>query len=56
MSCGLVALVSCAFLIPFRSSVICSFELQPRDATSVYVEVQGKIEDILVPAVDGYKE
>ena len=44
----LAALVSCAFIIPFPSSVMCSFELQPRDATSVYVEVEGKIEEILV--------
>ncbi len=44
----LAALVSCAFLIPFPSSVMCSFELQPRGATSVYVKVKGKIEKILV--------
>ncbi|NOZ39312.1 MAG: biotin/lipoyl-binding protein [Planctomycetes bacterium] len=44
----LAALVSGAFLIPFPSSVMCSFELQPRGATSVYVEVEGKIEKILV--------
>ena len=44
----LAALVGGAFFIPFPSSVLCSFELQPRDATSVYVEVTGKIEEILV--------
>ena len=44
----LAALVSCAFIIPFPSSVLCSFELQPRNATSVYVEVTGKVEKILV--------
>jgi len=44
----LAALVSGAFWIPFPSSVMCSFELQPHDATSVYVEVEGKVEEILV--------
>lgn len=44
----LAGLVSCAFLIPFPSSVLCNFELQPRGATSVYVEVAGKVEEILV--------
>ena len=44
----LAGLVSCAFLIPFPSSVMCSFELQPRGAASVYVEVPGQIEEIAV--------
>ena len=44
----LAAVVGGAFFIPFPSSVLCNFELQPREATSVYVEVQGKIEEILV--------
>ncbi len=44
----LAALVSAAILIPFPSSVLCSFELQPRNAASVYVEVEGKVEEILV--------
>jgi len=44
----LAGLVGGAFFIPFPSSVICNFELQPRGATSVYVEVPGKIEQILV--------
>jgi len=44
----LAGLVSAAFLVPFPSSVLCTFELQPRNATSVYVEVTGKVEDILV--------
>jgi putative peptide zinc metalloprotease protein len=35
-------------LIPFPSSVLCDFELQPRGATSVYVEVEGTLEEILV--------
>jgi len=42
----LAGLVSCAFLIPFPSSVMCSFELQPRGATSVYVDVAGRVEEI----------
>ena len=46
----LSGLVAAAFLIPFPSKVMCSFELQPRDATSVYVEVAGKIEQIAVEA------
>jgi putative peptide zinc metalloprotease protein len=48
----LAALVSGAFWVPFPSSVLCPFELQPRDATSVYVEVQGKVEAILVKPGD----
>ncbi len=44
----LAALVAGAFVIPFPSSVLCHFELQPRDATSVYVEVQGKLEEIAI--------
>ena len=35
-------------LIPFPSSVLCVFELQPHDAASVYVEVQGRLEEVLV--------
>lgn len=46
----LAALVAAAFMVPFPSSVMCSFELQPRDATSVYVEVQGRVEEIAVEA------
>ncbi len=41
-------LVAAMFLVPFPSKVMCSFELQPRNATSVYVEVAGKIEEIAV--------
>ena len=42
------SLITAAFLVPFPSKVICSFELRPRDATSVYVEVQGKVEEIAI--------
>ncbi|MCG8448372.1 MAG: hemolysin D [Pirellulales bacterium] len=37
-----------AFLIPFPASVMCRFELLPRGASSVYVEVEGTLEEILV--------
>lgn len=44
----LAGLISCAFWIPFPSSVMTNFELLPLNATSVYVEVDGKLEEILV--------
>ncbi len=34
--------------IPFPSSVICDFELQPHEATSVYVEVGGTLREVFV--------
>jgi len=37
----LAGVVSAVLLIPSPSSVHCLFELQPHDATSVYVEVEG---------------
>jgi putative peptide zinc metalloprotease protein len=39
----LFGLVAAALFIPFPSSVWCLFELQPHDATSIYVEVEGTI-------------
>jgi len=42
------ALVGGVLFIPFPSSVLCNFELQPRGAASVYVEVEGTLEEILV--------
>ena len=42
------ALIGSAFVIPFPSSVMCSFELLPRGATSIYVEVEGILEEVLV--------
>lgn len=44
----LTAFVSGVLLIPFPSSVLCDFELQPRGAASVYVEVEGTLKEILV--------
>ena len=44
----LASFVSGVFLIPFPSSVLCDFELQPRGASSVYVEVEGTLREILV--------
>ena len=40
--------MSGVLLIPLRSSVLCDFELQPRGAVSVYVEVEGTLKEILV--------
>ena len=48
----LAGLISCAFLIPFPSSVMCEFELLPRGAESVYVEVEGTLEEVLVQPGD----
>lgn len=44
----LVSLISGLLLIPFPSSVMCSFELRPRGAASVYVEVEGVLSELLV--------
>lgn len=35
-------------LIPFPSSVLCSFELQPHDAASIYVEGEGELKEVNV--------
>ncbi|MGI9457488.1 MAG: biotin/lipoyl-binding protein [Aeoliella sp.] len=43
----LFGLVSGVLLIPFPSSVLCPFELKPRGASSVYVEVEGTLTEIL---------
>ncbi|MCA9229823.1 MAG: biotin/lipoyl-binding protein [Planctomycetales bacterium] len=42
------ASVGALLLIPFPSSVLCEFELQPRGAASVYIEVEGTLDEILV--------
>jgi putative peptide zinc metalloprotease protein len=44
----LAGFVSGVLLIPFPSSVRCDFELQPRGASSAYVEVEGTLKEILV--------
>ena len=46
------AVVGGILFIPFPSSVWCLFVLQPHDATSVYVEVEGVLEDVDVKAGD----
>lgn len=44
----LAAVLGGVLLIPLPSSVLCDFELQPRGATSVYVEVEGTLKEVLV--------
>ena len=44
----LAAVVWAVLFIPLPSSVMCEFELQPRAAKSVYVEVEGTLEELLV--------
>ncbi len=44
----LAGLIASTFVIPFPSSVMCQFELLPRGATSVYVEVEGVLSEVLV--------
>ncbi len=46
---GLVtAVIAGIWFIPFPSSVMCDFELQPRDAASVYIDVAGTLEELFV--------
>jgi len=42
------AVIGAVLLVPFPSSVMCVFELQPHGASSVYVEVEGTLEEIRV--------
>ena len=44
----LAGFISGLLLIPFPASVFCPFELRPRDAASVYVEVEGILSELLV--------
>ncbi len=44
----LTAVFGGIWFIPFPSSVMCEFELQPRDAASVYVDVEGTLEEVFV--------
>jgi putative peptide zinc metalloprotease protein len=46
------AVVGAVLFIPFPSSVWCLFVLQPHDATSVYVVVEGVLEDVQVKTGD----
>jgi len=49
------AFVGGILFIPFPSSVLCNFELQPHGAASVYVEVEGTLEELLVESGDQVK-
>lgn len=42
------AVIGAVWFIPLPSSVICEFELQPRDAASVYVDVEGTLAEVFV--------
>jgi putative peptide zinc metalloprotease protein len=42
----LTVLVAIFFFLPLPSSVICTFEIEPRDAVPVYVDVSGEIVSI----------
>ena len=42
------AVIAGIWFIPFPSSVMCDFELQPRDAASVYIDVAGTLEEVFV--------
>ena len=41
-----VAIILSIFLIPFPRNVRCALHIQPRDAVTVYAEVQGQIADV----------
>lgn len=43
-----VSVVAAVLFLPLPHSVKCEFEIQPRDAAAVYVEVAGRVEQILV--------
>lgn len=44
----LVAVVAGILFIPLPSSVTCEFELQPRGSESVYIDVAGTLEEVMV--------
>ncbi len=44
----LAAVIGGILFIPFPSSVTCEFELQPRGSESVYIDVAGTLEEVLV--------
>jgi putative peptide zinc metalloprotease protein len=47
---GLAAILLAVFWLPFPHSVMCSLEIQPRDADPVYVEVAGILDKLVVRA------
>lgn len=49
---GLAVLVAAFLFLPLPHSVIASLEVQPRDAKTVYVEVAGLLDAVLVKAGD----
>ncbi len=44
----LAGVVAAVLLVPLPAKVMCHFELRPRDAESIYVEVPGVLEEVLV--------
>ena len=44
----LAGVLGAIWFIPFPSSVMCEFELQPRDAATVYFDVAGTLEEVFV--------
>ena len=44
----LAGVIGGIWFIPFRSSVLCEFELQLHDAASVYVDVEGTLAEVFV--------
>lgn len=47
---GLAVLGAAALFVPLPSAVYCSLEIKPRDATAVYVDVPGRLQQIHVIA------
>jgi putative peptide zinc metalloprotease protein len=43
-----VGVIAAIVLVPLPHSVKCTFEVGPRDAASIYVDVPGRVEEILV--------
>ncbi|MDZ4659646.1 MAG: biotin/lipoyl-binding protein [Bythopirellula sp.] len=44
----LATVMAAIWFIPFPSSVMCEFELQPRDAATVYFDVAGTLDEVYV--------
>ncbi len=47
------AVLAAVLFLPLPHSVKCEFEIGPRDAAAVYVEVPGRVEDI--PVKEGHR-
>ncbi len=52
---GLATIVLFVLLVPLPHSVMCTLEIRPRDATRVYVDVAGTLEEINVRVGDRVK-